>query len=204
MKTKEIQQRLNIHGFAVTVDGEFGPKTKAAVKAFQGFMGLPADGEVGPVTAKWLKADPVKVERPSGDAPWMKWVEANIGQKEISGSKHNPFIVDLFKYTTYKTSTDETPWCAAFVCAALEKAGYKSTRSAAAASFDKYGTRSDLKYGAILTFHRSGGSGRHVTFFHSFDKNGDIIALGGNQSDQLKKSVYPKSRLVACRWPVKA
>jgi peptidoglycan hydrolase-like protein with peptidoglycan-binding domain len=33
------------------VDGKYGPKTAAAVKAFQGGVGLPVDGECGPTTA---------------------------------------------------------------------------------------------------------------------------------------------------------
>lgn len=47
---KWIQQRLGVHKHKVTVDGQFGPKTAAAVKAFQGDAKLTKDGEVGPKT----------------------------------------------------------------------------------------------------------------------------------------------------------
>jgi peptidoglycan hydrolase-like protein with peptidoglycan-binding domain len=43
-----IQKKTN-----VTADGVFGPKTEAAVKAFQKKHGLAADGIVGPKT--WSK-----------------------------------------------------------------------------------------------------------------------------------------------------
>jgi murein endopeptidase len=52
---RELQTRLNLWLAAVgkppiTVDGDFGPRTEAVVKAFQGGMGLVVDGIVGPVT----------------------------------------------------------------------------------------------------------------------------------------------------------
>lgn len=49
-----IQQRLGVHGHRVTVDGEYGPKTRDAVTAFQRAGKLTADGEVGPTTWKAL------------------------------------------------------------------------------------------------------------------------------------------------------
>jgi peptidoglycan hydrolase-like protein with peptidoglycan-binding domain len=42
-----LQNKLGI-----TADGDFGPKTKAAVVAFQKSRGLAADGIVGPITWK--------------------------------------------------------------------------------------------------------------------------------------------------------
>ena len=50
---KQIQTALKAQGYAVTVDGTFGPKTDTAVKAFQKKNGLKQDGVVGPKT--WAK-----------------------------------------------------------------------------------------------------------------------------------------------------
>ena len=45
---KYLQTVLNVQGFyPYRVDGDFGPKTEAAVKAFQRRHGLKVDGWVG-------------------------------------------------------------------------------------------------------------------------------------------------------------
>ena len=63
---RPLQQLLRARGQTVAVDGIFGPRTEAAVKAFQQSKGLGADGIVGPLT--WPKLV-VQVKRGSrGDA----------------------------------------------------------------------------------------------------------------------------------------
>jgi peptidoglycan hydrolase-like protein with peptidoglycan-binding domain len=54
-----LQQRLADRGWAVTVDGDYGPETTTVVVAFQREKGLTVDGEV--FTATWgaLWAAPV-------------------------------------------------------------------------------------------------------------------------------------------------
>lgn len=50
----EVQKLLNERGYALKVDGKFGPLTKAAVEAFQERQGLEVDGVVGAVTSRAL------------------------------------------------------------------------------------------------------------------------------------------------------
>lgn len=54
-----MQQLLRAHGFPPgAIDGYFGPKTLAAVKAFQRAKGLAVDGYVGPITWRALERPP--------------------------------------------------------------------------------------------------------------------------------------------------
>jgi peptidoglycan hydrolase-like protein with peptidoglycan-binding domain len=61
-----IQYLLGAQGHAVTVDGDFGPATKAAVEAFQRSAGLPVNGGVGSVT--WPELIVTVLRGSTGDA----------------------------------------------------------------------------------------------------------------------------------------
>ena len=54
-----IQQRLNVLGYQLYVDGIYGEKTEEAVRAFQKANKLFVDGIVGPVTVKALELDKI-------------------------------------------------------------------------------------------------------------------------------------------------
>jgi peptidoglycan hydrolase-like protein with peptidoglycan-binding domain len=57
---KTLQRRLNHYGASLSLDGEFGPVTARAVRAFQSANGLTVDGIVGPNTAGALTSTTAK------------------------------------------------------------------------------------------------------------------------------------------------
>lgn len=130
----------------------------------------------------------------------LELAKSYLGQHEILGHKDNQFILDCFKNTGYRAAHDEVPWCAAFVCRVLEECGFISTKSAAAVSYLNYGHPSSLEPGAILVFKWASG-GHHVTFCHHIVDKDYVACLGGNQSDMVKISVFPRKYIQEVRIP---
>lgn len=134
---------------------------------------------------------------------WMPIAIAEMGVKEYSGAADNPRIVQYLKSTTLggtASSQDETPWCSAFANWCVEQSGYAGTDSAWARSWLNWGQKTTTpKRGCIVVFSRNGGGG-HVAFYIGETANA-IKVLGGNQSNEVRISEYPKDRFLGYRIP---
>jgi uncharacterized protein (TIGR02594 family) len=207
-EVKQVQVRLKELGFFQgTPQGNFGPLTDAAVRAFQAANGLKVDGLVGPNT--WSVLFPGKA--PGGEAPrtkdlppWFLLAMQDLyrGVKEIPGALHNPYIVEAHGHTSLKARDDETPWCSSIVCLWFEKNGIRSTRSAAAASWRTWGQ--ELEYGVpgcVVIMTRTGGN--HVGLYLGEDSQG-VYVLGGNQDNMVCVRRYAWSLITNFRWPTEA
>jgi len=132
--------------------------------------------------------------------PWLDIARAELGMKEISGSKHNKRILEYHAATTLKATDDETPWCSAFVSWCLEKAGIESTKNAWARSYLAWGQAVKVpSIGCIVVFSRGASSG-HVAFYLG-ETESSIQCLGGNQNNSVCVSSYPKDRVLGYRLP---
>ncbi len=78
---RTLQHLLRARGHGVAVDGVFGPRTAAAVRAFQGSRGLAADGDVGPRTWPALVVQVRRADR--GDA--VRGVQEEFQFRNLSG-----------------------------------------------------------------------------------------------------------------------
>lgn len=138
---------------------------------------------------------------------WLETAKKYLGTREIKGSKHNPIILRWWAAIRAPFTDDEHPWCAAFVGGVLEESGIKSSRSAAARSYLKWG-RSISKPipGCIVVFWRGSPDGwsGHVGFVVGRDQSGNLMVLGGNQADEVNIRPFPLSRVLAYRWPSEA
>jgi len=128
---------------------------------------------------------------------WLQIAEKELGVHETPGPKATARIIEYGKATSLKPQSDEVPWCAIFVNWCLQQAGIQGTNSAAAASFEDWGRDlgDEPEIGCIVVLPH------HVTFYAGAMDEDTIIGLGGNQSDQVKRSNYPVERVISYRWP---
>ena len=87
---RPLQQLLRARSHPVAVDGNFGPATEAAVRAFQQGTGLTADGVVGPQT--WPRLVVQVKQGNTGDA--VRGVQEVIKFHDQSGGEAPPVQVD--------------------------------------------------------------------------------------------------------------
>lgn len=136
-------------------------------------------------------------------APWFDYAKSKLGEHEIRGERANPFIVACHRSTTLGkrlASSDETAWCSSFVNKCMVESGVEGTNSARAKSWLGWGTELDEPRLGCVVVIRRGTAGHHVAFFDKL-VGGAVQLLGGNQSDSVRLSSYPVSKVLGFRWP---
>lgn len=139
---------------------------------------------------------------PAMDPPWVAQARTKIGEREIPGSKNNPWIVSNWQRLGARWfNDDETPWCGNFMAWALDAAGLPYPKEfPRAASFSTYGTACAAQLGAIGVKSRVGGNHVFIIVGQTPDKM-YYKALGGNQSDMVCIIDIKKVDVDAIRWP---
>lgn len=135
---------------------------------------------------------------------WLKIARQFIGLKETPGPANNAVIMGWARglpavIVGMVYSADSIPWCGLFVAHVIRAAGLMPPRIAVRANaWSNWGIPCDPCPGAVMVMKRPGG-------FHVFLYEGETpthyFGTGGNQSDSVSQAWFPKSEVVACRWP---
>lgn len=208
----KIQNALIAKGFKPgKADGIWGRKTASAVIAFKKSNGLKSRSLIGPLTRAALFDNRVEVKSTYKDtAPkepsWLRLARTYLGLREYRGNRHNPKILEWWIKIGLPFRDDETPWCAGYVCGVLEEAGIRSTRSAAARSFNWAGWGQVLDgpaVGAVVSMWRGArkGSSGHVGFVVGRDRFNNLMVLGGNQANRVSIRPFKRNRVLSYHWP---
>jgi len=128
-----------------------------------------------------------------------------IGVSEIRGKEHNQKILEYHSMTSLKATSDEVAWCSAFVCWVWEKMGIRSTNSAMAKSWLKWGQAlGEPLLGCVVVFDRGPKKWMGHVGFYAGETKDYIKVLGGNQGNRVSIMDYPKKDLIAYRRPPRA
>lgn len=142
---------------------------------------------------------------------WMEIAWAQVGVTETAGPAATPEIIRFFENAGRPDITsDETPWCAAFVNACL---AMSNISLAAVPLNERLLARSCLKHGTPITDMRVGAIGvikrgteawqAHVFFITGWTAT-HVMGLGGNQSNSVSVQAFPIGDLIGMCWPVAA
>lgn len=137
---------------------------------------------------------------PQAVPPWFLWAMKEVGFHETGAN----FGIERYIADAHCGSLGD-PWCAIFANAGLEAVHLPGTRSAMARSFERSADFVKLAgpaLGAITTMWRgSPSSGQGHVFYYAGENSKGVLALGGNQSDQVCRQYEPRSRIVGYYWP---
>lgn len=121
---RRVQEWLDLHGQRVAIDGDFGPGTERAVRAFQTASGLPPSGMVDGSTRDALVAPLRRVLAPVEASTWgdlvCGYARQHLAQqpREVGGPNDGPWVRSYMLGNGGKI----WQWCAGFACFVLAQA----------------------------------------------------------------------------------
>jgi len=157
--------------------------------------------------------------------PWLSVMRTLTGTKEIPGPEANPVITgmtdEIARHWAAEVpgmqaycdqpawNSDETAWCGVAAGYCVSEAGLmppfkKGSDTECFGWADSFRTSPDYinlggpVLGCIVVMTRSGGN--HVTFLET-DRGSTIDCRGGNQSNSVNVTNFPKSNVTGWMWP---
>ena len=126
-----------------------------------------------------------------------------IGVKEVPGEASNPRIIEYHRHTKLQATSDETPWCSAFINFCAWSAAAVGTGNAMARSWLLWGKKiTEPEVGDVVVFSRGNdGISGHVGFVAKPISKLSLYVwvLGGNQGNQVCVQKYPKTKVLGYR-----
>lgn len=132
-------------------------------------------------------------------------MKLHVGEEEVKDKKVlMAFFEEYAHNNDIVVDPSTTPWCACMANACERAAGNKGTGLQNARSFLEYGTKIDpdsVQEGDILVFKRGDSNWQgHVTYYAGkTDDYGNLLCLGGNQSDKVCYSWHTPRALIGVR-----
>jgi hypothetical protein len=195
----KMKQRLRRHGLWKRVwplNQGFGRITEDQVRKFQARSGLTVDGQVGPQTWAALNAAPVRGER----ARAVAWALGKVGVVEQpAGSNKGPGKDGISAMQNASIGFDGQPWCQCMASYSAQvgtrgrlKAAWYGGYTVSVVNMARNGQRGlaivslkDARPGdwVFFNFNPGGDPVEHVGIFLSYDKaNGTVTCVEGNTS----------------------
>lgn len=198
--TRYLQRMLNVLGYNIAVDGDFGDGTKNAVVSFQNKYGLAADGIVGSGT--WSKLFSVYKVPVSGTGV-QKMV--NVAKHELSWGFAEDNSNNITPYGQWY-GLQGGAWCAMFVSWCASQAGILGT-TVPRYAYCPYGVNDYRAKGKF--YSRSGGYtpsiGDTIFFWNSADgvvghtgividvTPTEVVTIEGNATDAVRQKRYNRT-----------
>lgn len=124
------------------------------------------------------------------------------GEAPFSGEDANENILKLLRATSYPVGTsDEVPWCSAFLCYLFAKIGRPTPANASAYSWLKYGTTTGTPVlGDIVLFQwREGEKYKHHVGIFIRAVGSSLWVLGGNQNNEVDICLWKNRSVLSYR-----
>lgn len=212
LAVRRVQEWLNLRGYGLSIDGDFGRVTEDAVMRFQRAHRLRSTGSVGARTFASLVSPMASVlrrqkRRPSHlAAAVLAFAGAHLAQhpREVGGPNRGPWV------RLYMNGVEGQPWCAGFVSFVLAQ-GAAAARVpmpiASSVSCDELaaqaraknilvaeGNRDGLRAGAIFLVRRTPTDWTHTGFVA--EARPDLFTtIEGNTNDDGEREGYEVCRL---------
>ena len=157
----------------------------------------------------------VEASAVGGKPAWFKFAETQLDPPTKEGDPvGDARIIKYFDFTDFgppKPTSSKTAWCGAFVAACMANSGMKDSIPKGAAAAENWKTwgdialpvqSTDIPVGAVVVLAPAPNtdSTGHVGFFDKRLPDGRFQLLGGNQGNEVARTPFPASSVVAVRW----